>query len=219
LRFFTLSAMNETALDRFWELLGWVLALNSQAFEQINALPHGSTVALVVVLAASLSQVIAQSVILFINRVTPVRFVFSLLIGTVLFAFGYIFLVFSTWLIGFAPFTVEAPFGVVARTLGFSYAPLIFSVFGVMPYLGEPILSLLSLWHLLAMVVGIAAASNTSVWQAFGTVALGWVTLWVSQRTIGKPFASFGRWVVSQVAGVEPGQTHLIFERQTGQGF
>jgi len=110
--------MNESTLDRFWELLGWVLALNSEAFEQINTLPHGSTVAVVVILAASLSQVIAQSVILFVNRVRPVRFVFTLLIATVLFAFGYIFLVLSTWLISFAPFTVEAPFGVVARTLG-----------------------------------------------------------------------------------------------------
>jgi len=72
--------MNETALDRFWQLLGW-LALKFEAFEQINTLPHGSTVALLVVLAASLSQVVAQSVILFINRVKPVRFVFSLLIG------------------------------------------------------------------------------------------------------------------------------------------
>ncbi len=47
--------MNQTALDRFWQLLGWVLALNSEAFEQINTLPHGSTVALIVVLAAGLS--------------------------------------------------------------------------------------------------------------------------------------------------------------------
>jgi len=145
--------MNETALDRFWQLLGWVLALKFEAFEQINTLPHGSTVALLVVLAASLSQVVAQSVILFINRVKPVRFVFSLLIGAVLFAFGYIFLVLSTWLISFA-LTVKAPFGVVARTLGFSYAPLIFSLFGAMPYLeNRPIT--LSLWHLLAMVVGL----------------------------------------------------------------
>jgi len=72
-----------------------VLALKFEAFESINTLPHGSTVALLVVLAASLSQVVAQSVILFINRVKPVRFVFSLLIGAVLFAFGYI-LVLST---------------------------------------------------------------------------------------------------------------------------
>ncbi len=195
--------MNETALERFWELLGWVLALNSQAFEQINTLPDGSTVTLIVVLAASLSQVLAQSVILFVNRVTPVRFVFTLLIGTVLFAFGYLFLVLSTWLISYAPFTVEAPFNVVARTLGFSYAPLIFSVFGAMPYLGEPILTVLSLWQLLAMVVGFAAASNTSAWQAFGTVALGWFTLWAIQNTIGQPIAQFGHWLACQVAGVE----------------
>jgi hypothetical protein len=57
--YFYLPAMKETALNRFWELLGWVLALNSEAFEQINTLPYGSTVALVVVLAASLSQVLA----------------------------------------------------------------------------------------------------------------------------------------------------------------
>ena len=195
--------MQGTALDRFWQLLGWVLALNSEAFEQINTLPHGSSVALIVVLAAGLSQVFAQSVILFINRVKPVRFVFTLLIGAVLFAFGYIFLVFSTWLISFAPFTVEVPFSLLARTLGFSYAPLIFSFFGAMPYLGEPILLLLSLWHLLAMVVGFAAASNSNLWSAFGTVALGWVTLWVLQRTIGQPIAEFGHWVACQVAGVE----------------
>ncbi len=149
-----------------------MLALNSQAFEQIKTLPHGSTVALIIFLTASLSQVVQESVILFVNRVKPVRFVFSLLIGAVVFAFGYIFLVLSTWLISFAPFTVKAPFGVVAYTLGFSYAPLIFSIFGAMPYLGEPLLSLLSLWHLLAMVIGLAAITKTGVWQAFGTVQL-----------------------------------------------
>ena len=107
--------MNETALDRFWELLGRVLVLNSDTFELINTLPHGSIVALIVVLSAGLSQAFAQVIILFVNRVKTVRFVFSLLIGAVLFAFGYIFLVFSTWLISFNPFTAHAPFGTVAR--------------------------------------------------------------------------------------------------------
>lgn len=195
--------MYETALERFWELLGWVLALKSEAFEQINALPHGSTVALIVVLAAGLSQVAAQSVILFLNRVKPVRFIFSLVVGAILFAFGYIFLVCSTWAIGYAPFTVEARFGVLARTLAFGYAPLIFSVFGAMPYFGEPILSVLSLWQLLAIVVGFASINSTNVWQAFGTVALGWITLWILQRTIGQPIAQFGHWIACKAAGVE----------------
>ena len=160
------------------ELLGWVLALKSEAFAQINSLPNGTTVAIIVVIAAGLSQTAAHSVILFLNRVKPIRFIFGLIIGAILFAFGYLFLVVSTWAIGYAPFTVEAPFGVLARTLAFGYAPLIFSLFGAMPYFGEPILWLLSLWQLLAMVVGVADVSNTNVWQAFGTVALGWLTAW-----------------------------------------
>ncbi|PSB06454.1 CAAX protease, partial [Pleurocapsa sp. CCALA 161] len=195
--------MNETALERFWELLGWVLALKSEAFEQINSLPNGSTVAIIVVLAAGFSQAAAHSIILFINRVKPIRFIFGLVIGAILFASGYLFLVVTTWAISYAPFTAEAPFGVLARTLAFGYAPLIFSLFGAMPYFGQPILSLLSLWQLLAMVVGFADVSNTNVWQAFGTVSLGWITLEVLQRTIGQPIAQFGHWIACKTAGVQ----------------
>jgi hypothetical protein len=46
-------------------------------------------------------------------------------------------------------------------------------------------------------------ASGTGVWQAFGTVALGWMTFWVLQRTVGQPIAKLGHWVTCQVAGVE----------------
>jgi len=77
-----------TDFGNYWD--GFLL-LSLKRLSKLTLLPHGSTVALIVVLAASLSQVVAQSVILFINRVKPVRFVFSLLIGAVLFAFGYIF--------------------------------------------------------------------------------------------------------------------------------
>ncbi|MGB3532012.1 MAG: CAAX protease [Microcoleaceae cyanobacterium] len=195
--------MNETALERFWELLGWVLALKSEVFAQINTLPNGTMVAIIVVIAAGLSQAVAHSTILFVNRVKPVRFIFGLIIEAILFAFGYLFLVVSTWAIGYAPFTIEAPFGELARTLAFGYAPLIFSLFGAMPYLGEPILSLLSLWQLLAMVIGVADVSNTNVWQAFGTVALGWITLAILQRTIGQPIAQFGHWIACKTTGVK----------------
>lgn len=201
--------MNQTALERFWELLGWVLALKSEAFAQINTLPNGSTVAIIVVIAAGFSQTLAHSIILFLNRVKPVRFIFSLVIGAILFAFGYLFLVISTWAVSFAPFTVEVPFGDLARTLAFGYAPLIFSLFGAMPYFGEPILGILSLWQLLAMVVGVADVSNTNVWQAFGTVALGWIMLWVLQRTLGQPIAQFGHWIACKTAGVD-----LVTEQQ-----
>ncbi|HTL89965.1 MAG TPA: CAAX protease [Leptolyngbya sp.] len=197
--------IHETILSQFWQRLGEVLALNPETFEQIHTMPHGSAVAVMIVLLAGLSQVLAQSVILFVNRVKPARFVLTLMIGVVLFAFGYLFLVSSTWLISFAPFTSEAPFQVVVRTIGISYAPLVFAVFGAMPYLGEPLLLLLSVWHLLAIVVGFAAATHVTLWQAFGTVGLGWLMLWIGQRTIGQPIANLGHWLECQAAGVELG--------------
>ncbi|MBE9012838.1 CAAX protease, partial [Pseudanabaenaceae cyanobacterium LEGE 13415] len=194
--------INET-FSQLWQQFGDILVLRPEAFEQLNTLPNGSTVAVMMVLAAGLSQTVAQSIILFANRVKPLRFVLTLIIGVILFVFGYFFLVLSTWIISFAPFTIEAPFTVVQRTLGASYAPLIFSVFGAMPYFGQPILSVLSFWHLLAIVVGFASATQATLWQAFGTVGLGWLMLWVLQHTIGQPIANLGYWIVCKVAGVE----------------
>ncbi len=77
--------MTANALDLFWELLGSVLALQGDAFRLVVRLPHGSTVAAIIVLAAGLSQEIAQSIILFINQVKPIRFIFSSLLNAVLF--------------------------------------------------------------------------------------------------------------------------------------
>jgi G:T/U-mismatch repair DNA glycosylase len=48
--------MTEAEFNRFWELLGAVLALNKSAFEQIYAQRVDATIALIIVLAAGLSQ-------------------------------------------------------------------------------------------------------------------------------------------------------------------
>ena len=72
--------MNIISLEQFWELLGWVLALKSEAFAQINTIPNGTAIAIIVVIAAGFSQTIAHSIILFLNRVKPIRFIFSLVI-------------------------------------------------------------------------------------------------------------------------------------------
>ncbi|HEY9846592.1 MAG TPA: hypothetical protein V6D03_10380, partial [Candidatus Caenarcaniphilales bacterium] len=195
--------MPTTGLSQLWEFLGGVFSFKAEVFQQISSLPNGLALALLIVLAAGFSQAIAQCIILFINRVKPLRFLFSLLINAVLYAFGFLFLVFSTWLICLLPWFVQVPFGALVRVLGLSYAPLLFSFLGALPYLGVPILSLLSLWHLFAMVVGFLSLSQMSAGTAFWYVAFGWVVLQVLQRTIGQPIANAGRWLANTVAGVD----------------
>ena len=196
---FTVSSV----LSSFWELIGWVFALNTNAFRAVESLPHGFTVAVLIVLLAGFSQAIAQAIVLFLNQVKPLRFVLSVLLNALLFLVGFYFLVFSTWLITLLPWNASVSFSALFKGLGVSYAPLLFSFLGALPYLGSPILAVLSIWHLLALVVGFGAIANVSAGAAFGYVALGWIVLQVLQNTLGQPIANLGKRITNTVAGVE----------------
>lgn len=80
------------------------------------------------------------------------------------------------------PGAVNVSFSVLFTVLALSFAPLLFSFLGAIPYLGVPLLILLSIWHLLAMVVGVAAVTGLSLGEAFGYVAVGWIILQVLQQ-------------------------------------
>lgn len=197
--------MSEQTLESLWTVLSGILSLRPEAFTALTTFPIGDTdtLALLIVLAAGLSQGVAQAIILFVNRVRPLRFVLSLLLGAVLFVFSYIFWALSIWLAGLWFLKITIPLPVVADVLGFSYLPLVFSFFGAMPYLGVPILRLLSVWNLLAIIVGFSVLAGLTAREAFGHVVVGWILLQVLQQTIGQPIANLGQWLVNQTAGVK----------------
>ncbi len=190
-------------LDRFWEVLGYVFALNAEAFRIATTVPTGLQLALVVVLLAGLSQGIGQGIVLFLNQVKPIRFAISLAINALLFACGVLALVLSTWLVTLAPWSETVSFSALVTVLGLAYAPLLFSVLGALPYLGVPILTLLSVWHLLALVVGFGAIAALPLPDAFSYVAIGWILLQVLQNTVGRPIANLGKRIANRAAGVD----------------
>jgi len=194
--------MTETAINRFWELILGAIALNPEAFKLIETLPLGDRAALYIALIAGFSQAVGQGIILFLNRVKPLRFVLSLLIAAILFAFGWLFWALSTWFVHDLFFHPNASFWRVARALGLAYAPQILSFFIALPYLGVPISIVLSVWSFLAFLTGLTATLSLGDWQAFWCGALGWAVLQVLQRTIGRPVAAVGRWLADTVAGV-----------------
>ncbi|MBD0335534.1 MAG: CAAX protease [Cyanobacteria bacterium Co-bin13] len=197
--------MNEAAFQTLWGILGGILTLNPDAFSSLRSLPNINvdTVGLLIVLLAGLSQELAQAIILFVNRVRPLRFVVSLLLGAVLFVFGYIFWGLSVWGVGLVFLSPSIPLRTVADVLAFSYLPLVFSFFGAMPYLGVPILRLLAVWNLLAMVVGFSVLADLSARAAFAHVLVGWVVLVTLQQTVGQPIANLGHWLFNKAAGVK----------------
>ena len=193
----------DTALDRFWSLVSGVLLLDSATFTSINNLPLGLIASILVVLLAGLSQTLGQSVMLFTNRVKPLRFLLSIAIAAVLFVFNYNFWVLSTWLVAGWLYQADLSLVEVIKTLGFSYTPLLLGFLIVIPYFGMPILVVLSIWTLMAIATGLGTISNLGIWQAFGCCLGGWLVLQLSQRVVGEAIASITSRIVDWVAGVK----------------
>lgn len=185
-----------------WGLLGGVLALQGHVYaEALNF--HGVVFdAVLIVLAAGLSEAFGQSIVLFANRVKPARFVFSLFVDAVLFTFGYAFLVLSTWVVcrlfGAPHLTLRD----LALVLAMSYVPMLFAFLTALPYLGSALMNGLRVWHFLAMVVGVAAAGGIDVFAAVTYVWLGWFVMVLAQRSFGKPIVALGSRLLDAVAGV-----------------
>ena len=193
----------DTAINNFWSLVSGVLLLNAETFGAIDDLSLSLVASILVVLLAGLSQTLGQSAMLFINRVRPLRFVLSLAIAAILFVFNYNFWVFSTWLVCQWFFQVDVSLVSVIKTLGFSYAPLLFGFSMIIPYFGMPILIVLSIWTLMAIATGLGAISNLGIWEAFECCLGGWIVLQVSQRLFGKAIERLTNKIVDWVAGVD----------------
>jgi hypothetical protein len=192
--------MTETALDRFWELIFGAIAFNPETFQLILTLPEGSTAVLYIVIIAGVSQALGQGIVLFINRVKPIRLFLSLLVGSLLFAFTAWFWGWSAWLLSRIIINTSISYSVIWSALGLAYAPLMLSVLVALPYLGVPIQVLLSIWTLLAFVMGLQVLLGLGVWQAFWCGVLGWMVFQILQRIIGRPVATIGTWVSKNTA-------------------
>jgi predicted Abi (CAAX) family protease len=193
----------DSVLEDIRTMIGGAFALRPEAFVAAVSSPRGWEIATAVVLLAGLSDAVGQSVVLFANKVKRGRFAFSLAINAILFGFGYLFLVVSTWLILRLPSLPHVPFQTLAIALALSYLPLLFSFLIALPYLGYGIGWLLRTLHLVAMVVAVAAVAGAGVFSALLYVGIGWLALSIAQQTIGKPVAQLGERILSAVAGVE----------------
>ena len=85
----------------------------------------------------------------------------------------------------------QADYGQLLRTIGFSSAPGIIRVLGIIPGLSGLVFLVAGIWMLAAMVVAVREALDyQSTWRAVGVCLIGWV---VQALVLGLFFALFGR--------------------------
>ncbi len=192
--------MELTALD----LIPAALALDADAFATLLARPRfGLRGALVIVFLAGLSTEFGQSVVLFANRVSPRRFVATLLVQALLFVLTFLAWVATVWLVGTLLMGRPVPFAAAAATIGLAYAPQLLNFLVLTPYLGSGVGVALSVWTLLATLVAIAVTFDLGQGETVLVALAGWLVAQALERTVGRPVARIGHWVRRLAAGTE----------------
>lgn len=189
-------------LPPFWQVVRQAWGLNSEIFVQIQRDPQGLWVAMAVVVLAAVSEELAQSVVLFINKVRPWRFTQTLLISAVSHVVGFVIWAASVWLVGVYIFQADVGLATVAAAVGLGYAPQIFTFFTMTPFFGLWFNGILTIWSLLAIIISVRAGLGLDIGQAVLAAGLGWVGLQLWRRTLGRPIAAIGRWMQRRTAGV-----------------
>jgi hypothetical protein len=70
----------------------------------------------------------------------------------------------------------HATIGELLRTIGFSSAPGIIRILGIISFLNMPVNVVASVWMLIAMVIAVRQALDyTSTWRALGVCLIGWI--------------------------------------------
>ncbi len=177
------------------------MRLEPSIYRAIQVAPNGIWVALFIVTLASISEALGQSVVLFINRVRPRRYLVALGISTASNMIAYLLWAAVIWIMGAFFYGLNFPFIALASAVGLAYAPQLLAFFELVPFLGNPFGIILSLWSMLAIAVAIYAGLSFTFWQALIASAVGWLLIQAWRRTIGIPIYALGHWIQDRAAG------------------
>lgn len=185
----------------FIETIRMALRLDPEIYALVQGTRQGLGVALVVVLLAAVSEAVGQSIVLFINRVRPWRFVLAQAIAILSHLIGYLLWASAIWLAVWFIFGVREPVAATFAVVGLAYAPQLFAFFEMTPWLGNPFGLLLSLWSMAAIVVAIQSGMELALWQAGLTGLISWAGIQLFRRSLGRPIYALGRYIQRRAAG------------------
>jgi hypothetical protein len=146
--------------------------LDTNVYEEVEADTRANGQAVAVVVLSSLAAGIGSGA-----RGGPS----SVLLGTFVVLIGWCSWAYLTYIIGtkfLAEPDTRADYGELLRTIGFSSAPGVLRILGLIPGLTGPVFFVVSIWMLVAMIVAVRQALDyTSTIRAFGVCVIGWIVV------------------------------------------
>lgn len=186
------------------DAIGLALGLNAQATRYIHTDAGSIAVLLTVAFVAGVSLLLGQSVVLFLNRVSRTRFIFSLALNAALYVINLLSWSTVIWLIGRLAFDVQQPIGIAMMAVLLGSAPFVFGFFILVPYLGLIFTRVLYAWSLLVTLVMVEAVFQIGWLRTTVCVGLGWLLLLLMDRTVGRPIVTIRDRLLTKLTGVAP---------------
>lgn len=188
-------------IGALWAVVRLSLRFSPELLQAVETYRQSGWLILAVALLAGASQLLGQSVVLFINRVKPGRFVFTLILNGVLFALSLIVWATTIWLVGLWLFEVDRTWGTVVRLVSLGSAPYIFGFFILIPYLGPFVAKVLTVWSFLIVLAATAFTFEVGLLSGIVCVGLGWLLMVLLTNTIGRPVVAARNWIWHRITG------------------
>jgi len=193
--------MEAQGLPTLGQAIRQAMLFDVNIYVAVQQSPRGIWLALAVVALAGISESVGQSLVLFINKVRPRRFIPAVLISLISYLAGYLLWTASVYAVGRYIFDAPVAWLPTAAVVGMAYAPQVLAFFELAPFFGNPFGILLTLWSMVAVVIAVQTALGLTLGQAVLAASLGWLLLQVVRRTVGIPIFSMGRWLRRKAIG------------------
>jgi len=179
------------------------MRLNPRAFEIVETYPRTGWVVLAVAIVGGASLLLGQSVILFVNRVRPGRFMLSLLLNGIIFALSLMVWGAAIWLTSKALFPHSIPLSQALRLTGMGAAPYVFGFLVLLPYAGGFIGKVLSVWSFLVVLAAMTSLAGGNFGAALVCTVIGWLVVMVMSATIGRPVIYVRNALYKRITGTD----------------
>jgi hypothetical protein len=166
----------------FLAAVGGILRLDPNAIRTVQTAPYGLLVAIWILLLGTLSDVLGDSPLLFINRMRPGRFFLALAVESVLSIVRLAIAILSFWVLLLILNLGDASLQRVLLILGLGYAPMLLSILVVIPSAGPLIGRILHAWTVVTILASLAVALNVSPWQVLGPGVVAILLILLARR-------------------------------------
>ena len=160
---------------------------------------HGA--ALTIVLAGLSDGLGTQSIVLLVNRITPLRFAINLVLSIGLYVLGALAWMAAIWLATRVVLRDAVPLPQVIGAVSLAYIPLWFSVLALIPYLGQAISPLLNGWSLVLALFAVRLVFQFGLLQALAGTTLGWLSMLLVRAVVSRPAARLDHWLWAVTTG------------------